>query len=66
MPVVMIKSDFPRCAMLQPPPFKVQKSTLTALAKVLNKFVIELYIIYYAKSYLAKIISKTPLYKLLN
>jgi len=35
MPVVMIKSGFSRCGMLQPPPFKVQKSTLTILAKVL-------------------------------
>lgn len=29
MPVVIIKSGFPRCGMLQPPPFKVQKSTLS-------------------------------------
>ena len=35
MPVVMIKSGFPRCGVLQPPPFKAQKSTLTLLAKVL-------------------------------
>lgn len=35
MPVVMIKSGFSRCGMLQPPPFKAQKSTLTLLAKVL-------------------------------
>ena len=27
----MIKSGFPRCGMLQPPPFKVQKSTLSLL-----------------------------------
>jgi len=25
MPVVMIKSGFPRCAMLQPPPFQGTK-----------------------------------------
>jgi len=29
MPVVMIKSGFPRYGVLQSPPFKAQKSTLT-------------------------------------
>jgi len=28
MPVVMIKSGFPRCGVLQPPPFKAQKKHL--------------------------------------
>jgi len=28
MPVVMIKSGFPRCGMLQPHPFKAQKKHL--------------------------------------
>ena len=38
MPVVMIKSSFPRCGMLQPPPFKAQKSTLNV--DVDNRFTV--------------------------
>jgi len=31
MPVVMIKSGFPRCGMLQPPPFKAKKKHLNRI-----------------------------------